>query len=566
MKNWKRRWALFLAAALLALSLTGCGGSGEGPALSVCVGGAPEELDPIYATETADQTVLVHLYENLMRKTGDGSGGTTVTNGAAKSVSTEENADGTVTWTFKLRKAEWSDGRAVRAGDFVFAWQRLADPANDSPSASLLSVVAGYDAVRETGDVSLLQVTAEDDSTLVVVLNGKFDWFLTEVCTAPATMPLRQDVVQRLKQEADAANDNLKEDETPRRWWSDPTRLVTNGPYTASAEDENALTLTENTAYGKKLTGPEDLTFRFGDTQTAEVLYDQGVVDAVWPLTEEEMAEQMEADETWQAEPVLETYSVMFNCSRLEDESIRKALSLVIDREQLTAMAGITAQPAEGLVPPGVPEDNADLDFRACGGSLLDNDPESYADRCQDAVDLMQNAGYDRGSDLSAELGALEYLYVDQGSSKTVAMALCGMWGHYLGVNVTPRAVTPAELASAMRSGNYTLAGMSVSAVCSDAECFLMDWTTGNRDNFLHYENSAYDTLMSIIAGAEDGSARMGCLHDAEDLLLEIDCAISPLYTVGTAWKLRDTYLGAIRDPRGWFDFRGVYPKPVTVQ
>ena len=58
----------------------------------------------------------------------------------------------------------------------------------------------------------------------------------------------------------------------------------------------------------------------------------------------------------------------------------------------------------------------------------------------------------------------------------------------------------------------------------------------------------------------------MGCLHAAEDLLLEIDCAISPLYTVGTAWKLRDTYLGAIRDPRGRFDFRGVYPKPVTVQ
>ena len=93
-----------------------------------------------------------------------------------------------------------------------------------------------------------------------------------------------------------------------------------------------------------------------------------------------------------------------------------------------------------------------------------------------------------------------------------------------------------------------------------------MDWTTGNRDNFLHYESSAYDTLMSIIAGAEDGLARMGCLHDAEDLLLEIDCAISPLYTMGTAWKLRDTYLGAYRDPRGWFDFQGVYSKPVTVQ
>ena len=177
----------------------------------------------------------------------------------------------------------------------------------------------------------------------------------------------------------------------------------------------------------------------------------------------------------------------------------------------------------------------------------------------------MQNAGYDRGSDLSAELGALEYLYVDQGSNKTVAMALCGMWGHYLGVNVTPRAVTPAELASAMRSGNYTLAGMSVSAVCSDAECFLMDWTTGNRDNFLHYENSAYDTLMSIIAGAEDGSARMGCLHDAEDLLLEIDCAYPP----PTRWERPGscgTPISGASGTPGWFDFRGVYPKPVTVQ
>lgn len=140
MKNWKRRWALFLAAALLALSLTGCGGSGEGPALSVCVGGAPEELDPIYATETADQTLLVHLYENLMRKTGDGSGGTTVTNGAAKSVSTEENADGTVTWTFKLRKAEWSDGR--RSGRGTLSLPAAAGrPANDSPSS--VAAVAG---------------------------------------------------------------------------------------------------------------------------------------------------------------------------------------------------------------------------------------------------------------------------------------------------------------------------------------------------------------------------------------------------------------------------------------
>ena len=90
--------------------------------------------------------------------------------------------------------------------------------------------------------------------------------------------------------------------------------------------------------------------------------------------------------------------------------------------------------------------------------------------------------------------------------------------------------------------------------------------TSGNSDNLLHYENSAFDTIMSIIAKAEEGSARMGCLHDAEDLLLEIDCALAPLYTAGTAWDLRETYMGGFRDPRGWFDFRGVYLRPVTVQ
>ena len=278
MKFWKRGMALLLAVSACFTFLTACGqteAAGDQLALAVCVGETPATYDPIYAEEPGEQTVLNHLYENLMRLEQDENGQTVAVNGAARSVDVKENADGTVTYTFRLRDGKWSDGVDVKAGDFVYAWQRLADPAAGSAYAPLLSIISGYDEARASGDMSLLGVAAKNNSTFVVTLNGQYDWFLREVCTSIATMPLRQDVVQRLKQEADAANENLKEDETPRRWWSDPTRLVTNGPYTASAEDENALTLTENTAYGKKLTGPEDLTFRFGDTQTAEVLYDE---------------------------------------------------------------------------------------------------------------------------------------------------------------------------------------------------------------------------------------------------------------------------------------------------
>ena len=192
MRNWKRAWALALTAALCLGLLSGCGQ--EETSLSVCVGGAPEDLDPIYAETASDRTILAHLYENLMRRTTDASGQETVTGAAARSYTEEANADGTVTYTFQIQ-GEWSDGRPVMAADFVFAWRRLADPANDAPEASLLSAVAGYDTVRETGDATALQVTAEDESTLTVVLSGSCGWFLSETCTSVAAMPLRQDLL-----------------------------------------------------------------------------------------------------------------------------------------------------------------------------------------------------------------------------------------------------------------------------------------------------------------------------------------------------------------------------------
>ena len=94
MRNWKRGPALLLLAAVLSLcALSGCGRAGQGLEFSACVGGEPEELDPIYATSAADQTILVHLYDNLMRKIPGASGGSSLSNGAAQDVQEEENAD-----------------------------------------------------------------------------------------------------------------------------------------------------------------------------------------------------------------------------------------------------------------------------------------------------------------------------------------------------------------------------------------------------------------------------------------------------------------------------------------
>lgn len=539
MKNWMRRLAWTLAVVCCFSLLAGCGETRAEGTLAVCVGGAPQELDPIYTTNPGDQTILMHLYENLMRPAADASGSPTAVSGVAKSVRQEENDDGTETYTFKLRGAHWSDGRSVKASDFVFAWQRLADPAMNSPYAQLLSIVAGYDTVRKTGDVSALQVTAKNDTTLVVVLTGRYEWFLTQVCTAPATLPLRQDIVEASSEETE---------DTPSLWWQ--TSSVTNGPYVVETMSEDAWTLTASERYVGTQNGPSELTFRFADTpEDAKTLYDEKTVDFVWRLTNKQL-EKRKSAENWTPVTELGVTAVLFNCqdSLLADPQVRRAMSLVIDRTAAAQAAGVSAQAAEGLIPAGVPE-GEDGDFRTTAGALLSVDPEAYEDICAQARVLLEEAG--------GPPEGLEYLYTDTAENQAVAEQLCEVWEKELGIQVTPKAVSHEELQAALASGEYTLANDRILPVGNDAECYLMNWTSDSETNTVLYENSAYDTLLAIIAGAADGTARMGCLHDAEELLLE-EAAVAPLYTNVTAWELREMLVGVERDARGWFSFTGV--------
>ena len=155
MNQMKRSLCALLSALMLLAMLAGCGKKQETDepfVLGVSVCGAIDSLDPAMNTDTDADSIFYALYENLMRMSDDGSGEAVLGNGVAKEYTEETNYDGTVTYRFTLRSsARWSDGQKVTADDFVYAWQRLADPAAASPNHSLMSVVAGYDARRETG-------------------------------------------------------------------------------------------------------------------------------------------------------------------------------------------------------------------------------------------------------------------------------------------------------------------------------------------------------------------------------------------------------------------------------
>ena len=146
------------------------------------------------------------------------------------------NEDGTVNLTYTLRYASWSDGEPVKAQDFEFAWKRCANPENNASNAYLMSVLTGYDDIAQgLAEIDTLGVKAVDDKTLEVTLNQQTPYF-NELLCLPAFMPLREDLVS-----------------SDSSWSKDPSRAVSNGPFTLVGYTEGVeFVLEKNKEYWNK--------------------------------------------------------------------------------------------------------------------------------------------------------------------------------------------------------------------------------------------------------------------------------------------------------------------------
>lgn len=269
-----RRAAALLLALLLVLTMAGCG-SEKTQTLTAAMPEVPATLDPAMVTTDTEKTVVLHLYENLMKLS---SGGSRAVAGQASSYEKTDNGDGTETYTFRLRSSlTWSDGTPLTAADFVYAWQRLADPATGSPNASLLRMVAGYDRVRAGEGAENLAVSAPDERTFVVTLSGHCPYFAESVCVAPETMPARADAVQSVLP-------------------------VTNGAYEVSSwEDGQLIAVQRRAYYDSRRLGAQSLTFLFEtDADARQQLFEDGKADFLLGLTEQAVERR---SDSWSAEP-----------------------------------------------------------------------------------------------------------------------------------------------------------------------------------------------------------------------------------------------------------------------
>ena len=537
MRNLKRYAALLLALALSLGLLAGCS-LGKEVSFRVAMGSVPATLDPALISTDEEKIVVSHLFENLMKLQSDGSGGSTAVSGVARSYQCDATAEGQETYTFKLRSgAVWSDGTRVKAGDFVYAWKRLVDPATGSENAGLLDMVAGYSAAR-AGNVEALQVSAPDDDTFVVVLSGRCPYFVDSVCTAAATMPVRSSAVEQ------------------ENWSLSLRTLLTNGAYTAVSWENDTLLLQQTEGYyDARRLGPESISFRFtADEQTANALFEQGEADFVLGLTDEAVSKKIDS---WTPDSYPETSVVLLNemSTFVDSDKVRRAMSLVIDRNAIAELLGArTHLAAEGLVTWGI-RSTAGGQFRDYGAAV-DNDSENYEKNCQTAQELMQEAGYT--ADVLERLEQVVMLYESDGTTDSLAVFLQKTWREKLGIQVTLRGVSASEITKALEQGEYTLAALWVTSDRNDATGFLNRWRTDNEGNYANFNSSAYDMLLGVASVSASKEARDAYLEDAERLLLEKGNVI-PLYHSTRSWSLSEKYTGLFGDGLGRYFFAGIH-------
>ena len=174
----KRKMVCLLTALVsVALILASCGGqSGEktsaagssGAEFIIGNGAEPQSLDPAKIQGTTEHRINLALFEGLV--TYDPKTANAIP-GVAESWDISEDG---MTYTFHLRKAEWSDGTPITAQTFVDSWLRTLAPETGSQYANMITLIVKGAGDFNTGkaDASAVGIRAVDDMTFEVQLTG----------------------------------------------------------------------------------------------------------------------------------------------------------------------------------------------------------------------------------------------------------------------------------------------------------------------------------------------------------------------------------------------------------
>jgi oligopeptide transport system substrate-binding protein len=495
------RRELLLAAS--AASLVGCGRDGGSPdAQTVLVRGNgpdPDSLDPHKARSWEAMVVLRDLFECLTRLDANAA---TVPAAAERWTVSE---DGLV-YVFHLRaNLKWSNGEPLVADDFAAGMRRLVDPATASQYAQVVDVVLNAsDIVAGKKPVAELGVTATDARTLTITLATPAP-YLPGLVAHPSTAPLHRPSLEKLGDRFARAGDQISNGAFVLAEWRQ-------GSYIHARRNPHYWNVggvkLEAVKYAQIADENAELrAYRAGELHCTAVV-PRGQFDFI----KENLAAELHIA------PQLSIYYYGFNLDRpqFQDPNLRRALSLVVDRQRLAdSVLRVGELPAHSWVPPGV------FNYSP---QALDYAGRPLPERIAEARKLLITAGYTRDRPLKFELR-----YNTGEVHSKVAVAVASMWKEALGVEASLAAVEFRSLMQDVDRRDVDLFRLSWIGDYNDPYTFLQYLKSDFGINLPRYKSEKYDALLDEGARQVDVAKRREFLEQAERVMLA-DHPVIPLY------------------------------------
>lgn len=559
MKNSKIFWLLSLVLVLSAF-LAACGGSDEKDTGTDKkegneTAGEPDAEQVLNLMESAEiPTMDISLAEdavafNIFNNVNEGLFRLNKENVAEPALADGEpevSEDG-LTYTFKLRDSNWSDGTPVTAKDFVYSWQRSIDPDTGSPYGAYMmagSIVNATEIAAGKMEPTELAVKAVDDNTLEVQLERPVPYFMS-LMSFPTFYPQNEAFVTE-KGDAYASNSE---------------NLIFNGPFTLTDWDGTGLTwkMQKNPEYWDAETVKLD-TINVDvvkEPATAVNLYNSGEKDRAGLAGE--FARQYANDENLVTDLEPTVFYFKLNQERkgeknaLANVNIRKAIAQGFNKQDLVDVVLANGSlPANFLVPTEFSFDENKADFRDVNGDLIEFNAEEAGKLWATGLE-----------ELGVEEVTLEILGGDTETAKNMDAYLKAQLEENLeGLTIDLKAVPFGVRLELDEAQDYDIQTAGWGPDYQDPMTFIDLFVTGSPQNKMGYSNPEYDALVESAKGelATDAAGRWEAMAKAEKILLADDAAIAPIYQRG-AMALQQPYVNdIIKHPFGGdFSYKWAY-------
>ncbi|HDK7283508.1 TPA: oligopeptide ABC transporter substrate-binding protein OppA [Cronobacter sakazakii] len=464
-------------------------------------GSEVQSLDPHKIEGVPESNINRDLFEGLLVTDVEG-------HPSAGVAEKWENKDFKV-WTFHLRKdAKWSNGEPVTAQDFVYSWQRLADPKTASPYESYLQyghitniddIIAGKKPATDLG------VKAIDDHTLEVTLSEPVPYFY-KLLVHSSMSPVPKAVVEKFGEK-----------------WTQPANIVSNGAYKLKSWVVNErIVLERNTNYWDNAkTVINEVTYLPISSEVTDVnRYRSGEIDMTYNNMPIELFQKLkkEIPKEVHVDPYLCTYYYEINNQKapFNDPRVRTALKLGLDRDIIVNKVKNQGDlPAYGYTPPYT--DGAKFTEPAWFKMTKEQ-------RNAEAKKLLAEAGYTADKPLTFDL-----LYNTSDLHKKLAIAAASIWKKNLGVNVKLENQEWKTFLDTRHQGNFDVARAGWCADYNEPTSFLNTMLSNSSNNTSHYKSDAFDKVMQETLQVSDEGQRSELYNKAEQQL-DKDSVIVPVY------------------------------------